>query len=258
MWTIQPPPDTTDPETFVDSGPPETTLSSSATLYFSADEAANFKCSLNGCSFNQCASPFTRSSNLTVGSYTFQVFATDSSGNVDDTPASYSWSVVSPVDTTITEMPIDPTDATSATFSFTADQAGATFECALDLAIEVDTWTACAPGVTYTGLAVGEHELAVRAKVNPENVDPTPARFSWEIGDITPPVITITDGPGDGTGATVENEHTATFTFTADPPLEFGTSFQCTLSGGLPRACSSPYTVERRRPRRRERRRPVR
>ena len=57
-------------------------------------------------------------------------------------------------------------------------------------------------------------------------------------------MITITDGPGDATGATVENETTATFTFNADPPLEFGTSFQCTLSGGAPHACSSPYKVD--------------
>ena len=92
-WTILPPPDTTDPQTFVDQGPASSTLSSSASLFFSADEPANFQCSFNGGSFNQCASPF-QLTNLGVGSYTFQVFAIDLSGNVDDTPASHAWTVI--------------------------------------------------------------------------------------------------------------------------------------------------------------------
>ncbi len=244
VWTILPPPDTTDPQTTIDSGPAAETLATTARIFFSADEPANFKCSFNGGSFNQCTSPF-QIANLTVGTYTLAVEATDLEGNVDDTPATFTWKVIPPVDTTIGGTPIDPTDATSATFTFTASQANASFECALDTHIETETWTACDSGtITYDGLAQGEHEFAVRASVGVDNVDPSPATFSWEIGDVTPPVITITDGPGDGSGATVTNENTATFTFSADPALEFGWSFVCTLDGGAPMACSSPFELD--------------
>ena len=198
-------------------------------------------------SWNVCTSPF-QVSNLTVGTYTLSVRAIDLAGNVDETPASITLDRrhAGRHDARPRTAPADPTDATSATFTFTADQENAGFECALDAAIDIDQWTACDSGtVEYSDLALGDHDFAVRARVDAENVDASPATYSWAIGDITERTITITDGPGLESGATVTNEYDATFTFASAPELPAGTVFQCSLDGGLPHPCASgTYTVD--------------
>jgi hypothetical protein len=59
----------------------------------------------------------------------------------------------------ITSGPTGETTAGAATFEFTSDEAGSSFSCSLDGAAFVD----CASPVTREGLAVGNHELVVRA-----------------------------------------------------------------------------------------------
>lgn len=84
--------DGTPPETFIDSGPPATTPSNSATFTFHASEPSTFACNLDGAGFAACTSPQSYSG-LLATSHTFQVRATDSSTNVDPTPASATWTV---------------------------------------------------------------------------------------------------------------------------------------------------------------------
>jgi hypothetical protein len=86
-------PDTTPPDTFIDSGPSGSVADTSATFSYSADEPSTFQCRLDGGAFAPCTSP-TPYTNLTAGSHTFQVAATDGSGNVDASPAQRSWTVV--------------------------------------------------------------------------------------------------------------------------------------------------------------------
>jgi hypothetical protein len=90
-----PTPDTTRPNTFIDSGPSGSVTDTSATFNFSADEPATFQCSLDGGPFAPCTSPTTYE-NLTTDSHTFRVAATDQSFNVDVSPAEQSWTVVEP------------------------------------------------------------------------------------------------------------------------------------------------------------------
>ncbi|NTV37917.1 MAG: calcium-binding protein, partial [Anaerolineales bacterium] len=52
-----------------------------------------FECQLDGAGFNACASP-KNYSGLSLGSHTFEVQAIDGAGNVDATPASFTWNVV--------------------------------------------------------------------------------------------------------------------------------------------------------------------
>jgi hypothetical protein len=88
-----PPSDTTAPETTVDSGPSGTVSSTSASFSFSSTETgSNFECKLDTGSFEACTSP-TSLTNLSDGSHTFQVRATDVAGNTDATPASQTWTV---------------------------------------------------------------------------------------------------------------------------------------------------------------------
>ncbi|MDT0193836.1 DNRLRE domain-containing protein [Arthrobacter sp. AB6] len=90
-----PPGDTTAPETTITSGPPASSTSTSASFAFTSSEAnSTFQCSLDGGPRVACTSPQTYAG-LSIGSHTFDVWATDAAGNTDATAATHSWSVVS-------------------------------------------------------------------------------------------------------------------------------------------------------------------
>jgi hypothetical protein len=85
------------PETALDGTPNSTTGSLVATFEFSGSDnlsPVTFECSVDGGSYVSCASPFSTST-LSVGSHTFAVRAVDALGNIDLTPASYSWTIES-------------------------------------------------------------------------------------------------------------------------------------------------------------------
>jgi hypothetical protein len=213
----------------IDSGPSGLTASTTATFTFSADEpGSTFACALDGAAFSTCASPQSYS-NLAQGAHTFEVRATDPAGNTDPTPASRSWTVstVAP-ETTIDSGPSGPTASTTATFTFSADEPGSTFACALDGA----AFSACASPQSYSNLAQGAHTFEVRATDGAGNTDPTPASRSWTV-DTLAPQTTIDSGPSGTTSAS-----SATFTFSAD---ESG-SFACSLDGAAFSACASPQS----------------
>jgi hypothetical protein len=95
-------PDTTPPDTTIDSGPSGTVTSDSATFAFSATETGStFACSLDGATATACTSPKTYTG-LAEGSHTFTVRATDPAGNPDPSPASRTWTV----DTTAPPAPL--------------------------------------------------------------------------------------------------------------------------------------------------------
>jgi hypothetical protein len=90
--------------------------------------------------------------------------------------AHFTVTVVPPLDTNITAHPDDPSLSTDASFSFTSDPGGLTFECQLD----GGGFAACSSPKVCTGLDYGAHIFEVRA-INEGNPDPTPASYSWTI-----------------------------------------------------------------------------
>ena len=80
------------PQTTIVSTPPMTSKSNTATFSFTADEPSTFSCSLNGAAFTACPTPNSLP-NLAIGQHSFRVRATDTAGNEDATPASYSFVV---------------------------------------------------------------------------------------------------------------------------------------------------------------------
>ena len=85
--------DTTAPNTLFTSTPPATTNANSASLQFSSTEVnSTFACRIDGGALTACTSPVAYSG-LTAGTHTVEVRATDVAGNVDTTPATYSWSI---------------------------------------------------------------------------------------------------------------------------------------------------------------------
>jgi CSLREA domain-containing protein len=97
-WII----DTVPPDTQIDSSPTNPSYSASAAFTFSSpDLTATFECKLDTGAFAACVSPQTYAS-LTQGSHTFQVRAKDPAGNIDATPASYTWTVYTVITATFT------------------------------------------------------------------------------------------------------------------------------------------------------------
>jgi ELWxxDGT repeat protein len=81
------------PNTQIESQPANPSNTSAATFSFSsADPSATLECQLDGSGFTACGSPKNYTS-LADGSHSFEVRATDAAGNVDATPASYTWTI---------------------------------------------------------------------------------------------------------------------------------------------------------------------
>ena len=231
-----PPADTTPPTTTIGSGPSGSTTSTSASFAFSAnDPDAEFECKLDSGAWASCTSPKAYSG-LDTGSHTFSVRATDAAGNTDATPATQTWTVTAPSDTTppattIASGPSGHTTSTSASFAFSANDPNAEFECKLDSG----AWASCTSPKAYSGLDIGSHTFSVRATDAADNTDATPATQTWTIdapGDNTAPGTAITAGPSGSTGST-----TASFAFGSSDPSAV---FECRLDSGSWESCTSP------------------
>jgi hypothetical protein len=225
-WTVIGPPETT-----IQSGPLAVTTETTATFVLAADQInSTFACALDGAAFAPCASPLIYEG-LANGIHALEVQAINAQGLIDETPAVYEWTVeappdTTPPDTTIVSGPLAVTLNTTATFTFAANEPGATFECALN----GGAFGTCTTPHEITGLAIANHTLAVRAIDFSGNVDPTPASYAWTVDG--PPLTTITAGPPELTDNT-----SATFTFSANEPA----TFECWLDGAVA-PCASPVT----------------
>ncbi len=232
--------DNTPPETTIESGPAASTTAADATLSFSSPDAgATFACSLDAAAFATCSSPKTHSG-LPVGSHTFRVRGIDTAGNIDPTPATYTWTIEAPVseppETTITDGPPGSTGSTDASFSFSSSKPSSLFRCSLDGAV----FAACTSPTTYSGLAVGSHTFRVEAIDSDGKADPTPASYTWTIeapvtpppAAIAPPETTITSGPPSSTKST-----DAGFSFSSSVA---NSTFKCSLDTAGFSTCSSP------------------
>jgi hypothetical protein len=132
-----------------------------------------FQCSLDGARFTRCASP-TRLRALAAGRHTFRVRAVRGQKRHRERSraSAYSWLIDSrPPRPLIGERPSDPTNARSASFTFSDGEQGVTFQCSLD----GNRWKACRSPASYRGLSLAEHWFRVRA------LDP-PARPSVAAG----------------------------------------------------------------------------
>lgn len=167
------------PDTTILSGPANPSPVNSASFVFSGTVSATaYACQLDDSAFAPCVSP-QGYSELSKGSHTFRVRAIDGEGNVDLTPAEFTWSVnASALDTTITAGPTNPTNSRDASFTFTGT--GAAFDCALDDA----AFTPCISPQSYSVLTYGDHSFLVRAR-NGSAVGAA-ARFVWMVVNAAP------------------------------------------------------------------------
>jgi hypothetical protein len=191
-WKI----DTTAPTATIDSRPADPSPGEAASFGFHASETgSSFECSLAAAgapdSFSACSSGKTYSG-LADGEYTFKVRATDPAGNQGGASA-FSWTVdnsladTTPPETTIVSKPPDPSESSSASFTYESNEPGSSFECRLDGA----AFAGCpGGGIEYTGLANGSHAFLVRAVDPSHNVDPTPAGYTFVVAVPAAPSVT--------------------------------------------------------------------
>ena len=215
-WTV----DTNPPETAVENGPPHVSHKDTATFTVSSEASATFECRLDDHGWGECG----QVSGLSDGKHVMRARAKDRAGNVDPTPARWSWRIDLPPQTTITEGPSGPSASTSAAFRFSSNDTAAIFQCKLD----DRSWSSCSSGRTYTGLPQGSHTFKVRAKDSAGTNDPSPAERTWKV-DTVSPNTTIKSVSVSG--------KSATFSFSSS---EAGGTFECRLDGGAWRGCSSP------------------
>ena len=87
-WTV----DTVAPDSTIDSGTSGIVKSASASFAYSSETGATFECKLDSADFEPCASPKSYTA-LLNGSHIFSVRAKDAAGNLDESPASRTWTV---------------------------------------------------------------------------------------------------------------------------------------------------------------------
>jgi hypothetical protein len=220
-------------DTTLTNGPPNPSRLASATFWFAGGgTAASFVCAVDGAAPAPCTSPLALSG-LADGAHTFTVAAVDAAGTADATPARYDWTVdtVPPV-TRLTQMPPDPSNSTSPSFSFSADKPGAIFTCRLD----AQAPARCTSPFAFTSLPDGAHRFVVAATDAAGNTDPSPASYSWTV-DTAPPHTMLASWPSNPSNAV-----NPAFTFTTSEGAG-GMTFACALDGAAPVPCASPWTA---------------
>jgi hypothetical protein len=222
VWTVDttaPPPPT------ITEGPANPSSSSNATFVFTdADSTASFRCRLDGGGFSPCTSPQSYSG-LSDGSHTFRVRAVDLVGK-QSSVTRYDWSIdtVHPL-VTLSDKPPLVTNRTTASFSFSSDRPGSTFQCRLD----GGGFVGCSSPKLYNGLGDGSHTFAVRAtSVAGPGIATT---YTWRI-DTVPPQTAIASTP-----PARSNSASANFTFASSEPAS---TFACSLDSSGFSLCASP------------------
>jgi hypothetical protein len=216
------------PPPTITSAPANPTSQTSASFSFTdSQKGVSFLCQHDGNAFTACSSPKTYSG-LSQGSHTFSVEAQDSAGN-QSAATSFTWTIntTAPPTATITSMPANPTNQTSASFSFTDSQTGVSFLCQLD----GSAFTPCSSPASYSGLSQGSHTFSVKAQDSGGNHSAATS-FTWTVDTTAPPMPTITSTPSNPTKQTK-----ATFKFIDS---QAGVSFLCQLDGSAFSACFSP------------------
>ena len=177
-WTV----DLTPPTTVVTQKPPPLSNSSTATFAFnSPDSTATFQCSLNGSPVQPCTSPVVYSG-LADATRTLLIQAVDPAGNVDVQAQPITWTVDTTPPDTVLANPGNIVGSFDPLFTFSATEAGSTFECSFNNA----PFAACTSPDRVDVPRSGAQKFSVRAVDGAGNVDPTPAVYAW-MSDLTPP-----------------------------------------------------------------------
>ena len=200
--------DTTPPDTTIDSHPADPSSSGDASFTFSGTDdvtppaALAFECDLDGGGFGDCSSPQDYTG-LGDGSHTFRVRAIDGQNNVDQTPASFSWTIDATAPTVTIDQATgqaDPTGASPINFTVAFSEAVTGFT---DADVSLDG-TAGATTAVVTG--------------GPTTYDVAVSGMSAD-GTVTASIAAgaVTDGSGNVNAASTSTDNTVTYQFNVAP-----------------------------------------
>jgi hypothetical protein len=189
---------------------------------FDREQVGSFRCRLDGGPWQGCLDEpvFT---GLADGPHVLEAVAVDFPGNVDPTPARFSWTVGAPVpDTAIDSGPGAGSATRSPSFALRAVGELDGFECRLD----GGAWDACPAALTLSGVADGSHRLEARALLG-GRADATPAVWEWTTD--AAPSARIGSGPPPVSAAS-----SPSFAVSSDDPAA---RLECRLDGGAWAPC---------------------
>ncbi|MEI6296687.1 MAG: hypothetical protein WCO84_03520 [bacterium] len=276
-WEIVIPPDRTAPDTLIVSSVEGngvnlasngSTISNSMVFSFSGMDdrtdsgLLSFVCGLDNAASLPCMPPVSYSG-LGLGVHTFTVSAIDQAGNIDATPAIYSWSIIPPPDITppdtLIVSAIDESGATTTINGSTkstginitfagADDRTATNDLAFSCSIDNGGFSSCVSPKNYSGLAIGTHTFSVVAIDQAGNTDASPSVFQWTIVsdlDVVAPETTIVSVVDQNGGVLNMNQSTnstgvsISFTGIDDRTSADNLAFSCAIDGGAYSPCTS-------------------
>ncbi len=231
--------DATPPQTTIDSHPATATTSTSAAFTFSSSESpSTFECQLDNGSIVSCASP-QNFSGLAEGQHVFYVRAIDQYGNVDQTPASFTWNI----DLTAPVAPSINTPVADLVTNQTQQAVGGLAEAnstvnVYDGVTPIGTATAdgsgnwsLSPAPTFTP---GSHSLTATSTDAAGNISGASTVRTITI-DTTNPVVSITSPTPNQLLA--YNNPSIVFTVTDAHPGQT----QCSIDGGSFVSCTSAW-----------------
>jgi large repetitive protein len=252
--------DVTAPSASISSHPIDPSPGKSASFRYGSNESGSkFECRLEPLevTFAACNTQPKVYSDLADGKYEFLVRAIDAAGNVQSVPTPFPWTVDNSLEdktapeTTINSKPADPSSSPVATFTYSSNEAGSSFQCKLD----GGNFNSCpVGGITYSGLTEAAHTFQVRATDTSNNTDPSPAGYSFSIvlaapapaGILAPAILPVLkpSKPNTTIAKASAKTHDRTPTFRLGSS-QSGAKFQCKLDGGPFAACRSPFTTKK-------------
>src|SRR5919106_1311126 len=225
----------------------------------------HLECNIDNSRYVACTSPFEFENLVADGTHKFSVRAVDHVGNINFSPASFTWTVDTEAPTTTISSAIDGnktildngtiTDSDSMSFEFSGEDAGGNedsgvginhFECNIDNSLYV----ACtSPFIFPNILKDGSHTFTVLSVDNAGNRDSSPAPFTWIVDTLEPLITidTVTDGNGNRmTPGSNTSSNSVTLAFSGnDTGGKDGKGvgikqFECSLDGASFSICTSP------------------
>jgi hypothetical protein len=228
--------DTAPPDTTITQAPSATSGSSAASFTFTSNETAvTYQCALDGAVFAACQDP-QGYTGLVDGVHTFAVRAVDAAGNIDPTPATYSWTVQSqPPAAPSVDSPQQGQSVPTTTPTFTGlGTPGSTVTVRDGSGTVLCTAVVDAAGhyscTSTVALPQGAQTITATAVDGAGNSSgATTVGFTV---DTSAPTTTIVSGPPAVTAST-----SASFTFSSN---ESPVTYLCTLDAQAPVSCSNP------------------
>ncbi|HPX64049.1 MAG TPA: lamin tail domain-containing protein, partial [bacterium] len=150
--------DSTPPDTTIQTTLPAITNTGTANFLLSSTEPGKFECQLNDQNWKTCPADY-QLKNLVSGEYLLSVRAIDLAGNIDPTPATYTWLIdkKKPSISWLTK-PSSTVAGWEVEFSVETSE-----EVALSCQLDNQPIQSCQTSFSYEQLTVGQHQIVVQA-----------------------------------------------------------------------------------------------